>query len=67
MPNMDGIAFVKEARKLSKCKFTPIIMLTTESKESQKLRAQFAGAKAWVVKPFRREQMVQAVSKLILI
>jgi len=67
MPNMDGISFVQEAKKLSKCKFTPVIMLTTESKESEKQRAQFAGAKAWVVKPFRREQMLDAVSKLILI
>jgi two-component system chemotaxis response regulator CheY len=66
MPNMDGITFVKEAKKLPAYKFTPIIMLTTESEERKKLEGQAAGAKAWVVKPFQPAQMLAAVSKLIL-
>jgi two-component system chemotaxis response regulator CheY len=66
MPNMDGITFVKEVKKLPGYKFTPIIMLTTESQESKKLEGQAAGAKAWVVKPFQPAQMLAAVAKLIL-
>ena len=66
MPNMDGITFVKEVKKLASYKFTPIIMLTTESQESKKAESQAAGAKAWVVKPFQPAQMLAAVSKLIL-
>jgi two-component system, chemotaxis family, chemotaxis protein CheY len=66
MPNMDGISFVAEAKKLPSYKFTPVIMLTTESGESKKQLGQAAGAKAWVVKPFKPEQMLAAVSKLIL-
>ncbi|SES67024.1 response regulator [Pseudomonas graminis] len=66
MPNMDGITFVKEVKKLPSYKFTPIIMLTTESQESKKAEGQAAGAKAWVVKPFQPAQMLAAVSKLIL-
>ena len=66
MPVMDGITFVKEAKKLANYRFVPIIMLTTESRESRKQEGQIAGAKAWVVKPFRPEQMLQAVTKLIL-
>ncbi len=66
MPNMDGISFVKEAKKLAAYKFTPVIMLTTESQESKKQEGQAAGAKAWVVKPFQPAQMLAAVSKLIL-
>lgn len=65
MPNMDGIQFVTEAKKLPAYKFTPIIMLTTESQEDKKRQAQAAGAKAWVTKPFQPEQMLAAVSKLI--
>jgi two-component system chemotaxis response regulator CheY len=65
MPNMDGITFVAEARKLPAYKFTPIIMLTTESQEEKKRQAQAAGAKAWVTKPFQPEQMLGAVAKLI--
>ena len=66
MPNMDGISFVKEVKKHPSYKFTPIIMLTTESQEGKKQEGQMAGAKAWVVKPFKPEQMLAAVSKLIL-
>jgi two-component system chemotaxis response regulator CheY len=66
MPNMDGITFVKEVKKLGTYKFVPIIMLTTESQESKKSEGQAAGAKAWVVKPFQPAQMLAAVSKLIL-
>ncbi|WP_421321097.1 response regulator [Aeromonas veronii] len=66
MPNMDGITFVKEAKKLAHYKFTPVIMLTTESQDSKKQEGQAAGAKAWVVKPFQPEQMLAAVAKLIM-
>ncbi len=65
MPNMDGISFIKEARKLPAYRFTPIVMLTTESQESKKREGQEAGAKAWVVKPFQPPQMLAVVSKLI--
>lgn len=66
MPNMDGITFVTEAKKLPDYKFTPIIMLTTEAGESKKAAGQAAGAKAWVVKPFQPPQMLAAVAKLIM-
>lgn len=66
MPNMDGISLLKEVKKHPSYKFTPIIMLTTESQESKKAEGQAAGAKAWVVKPFQPAQMLAAVSKLIL-
>jgi two-component system, chemotaxis family, chemotaxis protein CheY len=66
MPNMDGITFVKELKKLPQTKFTPVIMLTTEGQESKKQEGQAAGAKAWVVKPFLPAQMLVAVSKLVM-
>jgi len=66
MPNMDGITFVKELKKNPSYKFTPVIMLTTESQEDKKREGQAAGARAWVVKPFQPAQMLAAVSKLIM-
>ncbi len=66
MPNMDGISFVRALKQLPAYKFTPVIMLTTESQEAKKQQGQAAGAKAWVVKPFRPEQMLGAVQKLVL-
>lgn len=65
MPNMDGITFVKEMKQKPNYKFTPVIMLTTEGAEDKKNAGQAAGAKAWVVKPFKADQMLQAVAKLI--
>jgi two-component system chemotaxis response regulator CheY len=65
MPNMDGISMVKEVKKLPAHKFTPIIMLTTESQADKKSEGQAAGARAWVVKPFQPQQMLAAVAKLI--
>jgi two-component system chemotaxis response regulator CheY len=66
MPNMDGISFVKAVKLLPAYKFTPIIMLTTESDESKKVQGQAAGAKAWVVKPFQPAQLLMAVQRLCL-
>ena len=64
MPNMNGIEFVREAKKLATYKFMPILMLTTESQESKKEEGKAAGAKAWMVKPFSPTQLVSAVGKL---
>jgi len=66
MPNMDGITFVKNLKQMSAYKFTPVIMLTTESQEGKKQEGQAAGAKAWVVKPFQPAQMLAAVAKLVM-
>jgi len=66
MPKLDGIGFVKAVKQLPTYKFTPIIMLTTESEEQKKREGQAAGAKAWVVKPFKPDQMLGAVEKLVL-
>ena len=66
MPNMDGIEFLKAVKQMSSYKFTPVIMLTTESAEAKKREGQAAGARAWVVKPFQPEQLLGAVQKLCL-
>lgn len=66
MPNMDGITFLTNVKQMPNYKFTPVIMLTTESQEAKKREGQMAGAKAWVVKPFKPEVLLTAVQKLIL-
>lgn len=66
MPNMDGISFLKEVKKHPRCKFTPVIMLTTEGSKEKMDEGRAAGAKAWVVKPFQPQQLLDAVSKLVL-
>jgi len=66
MPIMDGITFVIEAKKLPAYKFTPMMMLTTESSGDKKQAGKAAGAKAWLTKPFQPPTLMAAVSKLVL-
>ena len=66
MPNMDGITFLKQVKINPSYKFTPVIMLTTEAGQSKMGEGRSAGAKAWIVKPFKAPQMLDAVAKLVL-
>ena len=66
MPFMDGLSFVKTAKQLTAYKFTPVIMLTTESGDAKKAEGKAAGVRAWVVKPFQPPLLLDAVAKLIL-
>ena len=66
MPNLDGIGFVKAVKQMPAYRFTPIIMLTTESDEARKREGQAAGATAWVVKPLQPAHLLGAVQKLCL-
>lgn len=65
MPNMDGIGLIKGARALPACKFMPIIMLTTESQETRKQEGKAAGATGWIVKPFKPDQLLAVVKKVL--
>lgn len=65
MPNLDGIGLIKGARSLPTCKFIPIIMLTTESQDSKKAEGKAAGATGWIVKPFKPEQLITVVKKVL--
>lgn len=65
MPNMDGITLIKTVKTLPNHRFTPIIMLTTESQAEKKAEGQKAGAKAWIVKPFKPETLLDVVKKII--
>jgi two-component system chemotaxis response regulator CheY len=66
MPNMDGISFVRELKTRPAYKFTPVLMLTTESQEDKKEQGKAAGARAWMVKPFKPEALLAAVQKLVM-
>lgn len=65
MPNLDGIGLIKGARALPACKFIPIIMLTTESQDTKKVEGKAAGATGWIVKPFKPDQLLAVVKKVL--
>jgi two-component system chemotaxis response regulator CheY len=64
MPRMDGIAFVK-AVKQGAHRFTPILVLTTESQNDKKMEGKAAGATGWLVKPFDEAQLIAVVRKFV--
>jgi two-component system chemotaxis response regulator CheY len=64
MPVMDGITFVKQVRTLPTYKFTPILMLTTESQGNMRQQGKAAGATGWLVKPFDPNQILQIIAKV---
>ncbi len=65
MPNMNGIDLIKALRAEPKYKFIPIVMLTTESQATRKQEGKAAGATGWIVKPFKPEQLLAVVKKVL--
>lgn len=65
MPNLDGIGLIRGVRNQPSNRFIPIIMLTTESQDSKKAEGKQAGATGWIVKPFKPEQLVGVIKKVL--
>lgn len=65
MPNMNGLELIKALRSKPEFKFTPIVFLTTESQEEKKTAAKAAGATGWIVKPFKPDQLLTVVKKVL--
>lgn len=64
MPNMDGIELTRQIRANAQYKFTPIVVLTTESQGSKMDAGKEAGATGWIVKPFDKEKLLAVVKRL---
>ena len=65
MPNMNGLKLIGKLREIDAYKFTPLIMVTTESDDYRKKKARNAGATGWLTKPFTAERLTGAVNKLL--
>ncbi|WP_054029675.1 response regulator [Desulfatitalea tepidiphila] len=65
MPNMNGLELIKALRAKPECKFMPIVFLTTESQAEKKNEAKAAGATGWIVKPFKPDQLLAVVKKVL--
>ncbi len=65
MPNMDGITLIKHLRSLPHYRFTPLLMLTTESSTEKKMQGKAAGATGWIVKPFDPGKLVATIEKVL--
>ncbi len=65
MPVMDGLEFIRAARARTATKFTPILMLTTESQAAKKQEGKAAGATGWVVKPFQPAKLLDVIGRVL--
>ena len=65
MPKVDGIDLIRHVRRNPACRFMPIIMLTTEADDTKRQEGKAAGASGWIVKPFKPEQLIGVVKKVL--
>ena len=65
MPVMNGIEMIRQLRQVPACTGVPILFLSTESDEGMKQQAKSAGATGWITKPFKPDQLLAVVAKLI--
>ena len=65
MPTMNGLELIRTLRKQPTLTGLPIVFLTTESSEAVKQEAKSAGATGWITKPFRPEQLLAVLAKLV--
>jgi two-component system, chemotaxis family, chemotaxis protein CheY len=64
MPRMNGLEMLEKIRTDPRTATLPVVMLTTEGQQELIQRAKKAGAKGWIVKPFKAELLISAIQKL---
>lgn len=65
MPQLNGPEFINLLRQLPQYRFTPVLLLTTETDEEKKHSGRLAGASGWLKKPFDPEQLLVTVNSLL--
>lgn len=65
MPGLTGIELIRETRKLPAFRFTPILMLTTESQQAKRQEGKAAGATGWLVKPVAGKDLLGVIKQVL--
>jgi two-component system chemotaxis response regulator CheY len=65
MPIMDGYSFIKDLRKQEAQKLVPVIMVTTQAKEEDKINAYQVGANLFETKPIKPNLLQAYVDILV--
>lgn len=64
MPEISGIEFIKEIRKIKSYASTPILALTANLDE-YKDKTKEAGATGWILKPFEPKQLLETIAEVL--
>jgi two-component system chemotaxis response regulator CheY len=64
MPEMDGLTFVQTVRDDPRYRRLALLMVTTESEQSQIVRALAAGAHEYLIKPFTPDAVAEKLELL---
>jgi two-component system chemotaxis response regulator CheY len=64
MPNMNGLEVLTRLRGEVRYAKLPVVIVSTEGKEEDTLRALRAGATAYIRKPFRAETVLDIITRL---
>ena len=65
MPNMGGLEFIRNLRTLPGFRFTPVLVLTTESQQDKKDEAKKHGATGWLVKPVSGPDLIKVIKQVL--
>ncbi|MEK6653164.1 MAG: response regulator [Nitrospirota bacterium] len=65
MPVMNGVQFMEKLKKDSLYRHIPIVVISTEGKEEDTIRAMKLGAWGYIVKPFKSESLYELLEKVI--
>lgn len=65
MPNLNGFQATRTISKNPETAHIPIILVTTKDQETDKVWGMRQGAKAYVTKPIREEDLVNALSEFL--
>lgn len=66
MPNLDGLIFIREVRKLTDYADVPIFVLTSDGSRERREEGRLAGATAWLLKPPDLPALVNTVHAALL-
>jgi twitching motility two-component system response regulator PilH len=65
MPGRNGFQACRDLKNDDRCKNIPIILCTSKGNESDKFWGQKQGANGYIVKPFKTEDLLAVVKKVI--
>ena len=65
MPNLDGLAMLKEIRADANLKHLPVLMVTAEARKEDIVAAAQGGAAGYIVKPFTKATLEEKVTLIL--